>query len=120
MQRLIARATLVVIVLTLFGLVVAHFLPRNTERDYYWTMAHLDKELTCFDSQKHVVGKLLIRSSDQGKTLSVLVDGKSIALRVHSYGPSDTLYGNQTGQQLDIDDQVSHSGFFGDVKGECK
>lgn len=81
----------------------------------------LDTQLEC-GSPYHPyqrLGGMVIRSYDGGKTLNVVANGKTFLLSYsHSFLVTD-YYRNNTGQELNFDGEIYHSGFFGDAAGLC-
>jgi hypothetical protein len=119
MRKRIARfvIALTILFVTIFGALL--IFPLQTKVSNFLAETDLDTELICGDMQNRVLGKMLITSSDKGKTLSVSVDGKSIKLDYIGSTIAEDVYESKSGQQLLFDGEVTQSGFFGDGGGYC-
>ena len=119
MRKRIAKVAIVLTILfsAIFG--VFFFFPLQTKENKFLAETNLDKELTCGDMQNQILGKMLIASSDKGKTLSVSVDGKSIKLDYVGSTIAEDVYESKSGQRLLFDGEVTQTGFFGNGGGHC-
>jgi hypothetical protein len=84
-------------------------------------LSSLNDELNCTTTYApyKYFGVMVITSLDGGKTLNVVANGKTFSLSYSLSFLVTDYYRNKTGQELNFDGEIHHSGFFGDAAGLC-
>jgi hypothetical protein len=95
------------------------FFPLQYKEKDFIVNSELSKDLICSDPLYAVLGRMFITSPDKGKSLNVSVDRKNFLLIYVGSRIAEDVYENKTGQRLQFDGEITHSGFFGDEGGHC-